>query len=273
MGNTYPGSIGTLTYGYDSAGRLQTITDWASRISTFAYDDAGRIASLARPGGLLTELGYDDADRPTSAVTTRNGNPVLSLAYGYDAAGNLTSFTDDTGTSAFGYDELDRLISAAYPGGQSYAYAYDPVGNITSLTTPAGTQAFSYDPADRLTTVGYSYDDNGALTADPTRTYTYDALGRLTQVGVGGATTAYTLDGDGNRWAETTGGLTTSFDLDLRGYPTILADGTRTYLPGAPAAGYEQAGTWYSGLTDLHGSLLGTVSQSGSVSAFTRYDP
>ena len=89
-------------------------------------------------------------------------------------------------------------------------------------------------PADRITTSGYTYDANGALTADPTRTYAYDGFGRLASATVGATTTSYTLDGAGRRLAEMTGASTRSFDLDLRdGLASILADGTRRYLPGS----------------------------------------
>jgi RHS repeat-associated protein len=121
-----------------------------------------------------------------------------------------------------------------------------------------------------------TYDDNGNMLNDGTygnRSFTYDALGRLTGV-TGNGVTTFALDGAGNRWAETVSGATTNFDLDLSSAaPAILADGTHKYLPGAPAAGYEQAGTWYSGLTDAHGSLLGTVSQAGTLSTLAHYDP
>jgi RHS repeat-associated protein len=226
-------------------------------------DDARR-----RPGGLSTAIAYHDVDRPTSVTNTRAGSTVLAMGYLYDANGNVTSLTDDTGTAAFEYDDLDRLTSAAYPGGQTYTYGYDAVGNILSTTTPTGSQTFAYDLADRLTNPGYAYDDNGALTADPTRTYAYDALGRLTSATTGGITTSHGLDGAGNRWSETTGGTTTSFDLDLsQPYPTVLSDGTRKYLPGAPGAGYDQSGTWWSGLTDLVGTPIEYISQTGTKSS------
>ena len=87
-------------------------------------------------------------------------------------------------------------------------------------------------------------------------------------------TTTYTLDGAGRRLAETTGASTTSFDLDLsRANPTILADGTRRYLPGDPSAGYEQAGTWYSALADQAGSPHSLVSEAGVQGTITRWDP
>lgn len=102
------------------------------------------------------------------------------------------------------------------------------------------------------------------MTADPNRSYAYDGFGRLASTTVGATTTTHTLDGAGRRLAETTGLSTTSFDLDLRApLATILGDGTRRYLPGDPSAGYEQAGTWYSALTDDLGSPHSHVSDAG----------
>jgi RHS repeat-associated protein len=271
---TYPASGGTVEYAYDAAGRLDTITDWADRVTSYDYDDASRPTSITRPGDLVTTIGYDELDRPIDVDHVRSGTPILSQGYTYDANGNLATYTDDAGTATFGYDDLDRLTSAAFPGSQAYSYAYDAVGNLTSITTPSGNRTLAYDLADRITTSGYTYDDAGALTADPARTYAYDGFGRLTGATLGATTTTYTLDGAGNRLAETTGGSTTSFDLDLRSStPTVLGDGTRKYLPGDPGAGYEQSGTWWSGLTDQVGSAHSYVSQAGIQSAVTRYDP
>ena len=270
----YPASGGTVSYAYDPAGRLETITDWAGRTTGYTYDDASRVTAISRPGGLATAITYDALDRPTAVSHTRGGSTLLSQAYGYDANGNLASYGDDAGTATFSYDDLDRLTGAAFPAGQTYAYAYDPVGNLLSATTPAGTTTRTYDLADRITDPGFSSDANGNLTADPTRTYGYDGFGRLTGSTAGSVTTTYTLDGAGRRLAETTGASTTSFDLDLsRANPTILADGTRRYLPGDPSAGYEQAGTWYSALADQAGSPHSLVSEAGVQGTITRWDP
>jgi RHS repeat-associated protein len=150
---------------------------------------------------------------------------------------------------------------------------YDAVGNLTQAVTPAGTTNRTYDLADRVTTSGYTYDDNGALTADPARGYGYDGFGRLTSIS-GTTAASYSLDGTGNRVAQTVAGVTTSFDLDVSAAnPTILADGTRRYLPGDPSAGYDLAGTWYSALADQAGSAHSTVSSAGTQSSITRYDP
>ena len=87
-------------------------------------------------------------------------------------------------------------------------------------------------------------------------------------------TAHYTLDGAGLRRAETINGLATSFDLDLAAAnPTILADGTRTYLPGDPAAGYEPAGTWWYGLTTAQGTPISAVSTAGAMTPPVHLDP
>jgi RHS repeat-associated protein len=151
---TYPASLGSVVYGYDTAGRLSTITDWASRVTTYHYDDASRVSSLDRPGSLSTAYTYDAVDRPLAAVTTRSGNTLLSQAWTYDPDGNIASLTDDTGAASFTYDNLDRLLTASYPGSQSYAYTYDTVGNMTQAVTPAGTASYTYDLADRITSSG-----------------------------------------------------------------------------------------------------------------------
>jgi RHS repeat-associated protein len=258
---------------YDADGRIDTITDWASRTTNLAYDNASRITTLTQPGGVVTSYGYDELDRLTSATTTHATDTLLDLGYGYDADGNLTSYTDDTGTASFTYDDLNRLIAATYPGSQSYGYTYDAVGNLTQAVTPSGTTNYTYDAANRISNAGFVYDDNGSLTSDGTRTFTYDALDRLTGVSTPATTETFALDGDGNRLSETVNGSTTPFDLDLRGTPTVLGDGSRLYLPGLPGLGYDESGTWQSTLTDVHGSVLGSVSTTGTLGTLVHYDP
>jgi YD repeat-containing protein len=118
---TYPASGGTVEYAYDAAGRLDTITDWADRVTSYDYDDASRPTSITRPGDLVTTIGYDELDRPIDVDHVRSGTPILSQGYTYDANGNLATYTDDAGTATFGYDDLDRLTSAAFPGSQAYS--------------------------------------------------------------------------------------------------------------------------------------------------------
>lgn len=270
---SYPGTLGDVSLGYDAKGRLATVTDWVDRETSFGYDVLDRIVSISRPGNSSSAFGYDALGRITSVEHAYGGSPMVNLGYSYDEVGNVVERTDDQGTSAFTYDDLDRLIGADYPGADDYSYSYDAVGNLTGAVTPDGTFAHSYDAADRFADSGYSYDANGSLLADGTRTYTYDDLARLTGVSTGATSVTYELDGDGNRWSETADGVTTQFDLDLRGLPTLLVAGDKAFLPGMPNLGYSTANSWINSFTDAQGSVLATIDGAGTMSALARFDP
>jgi RHS repeat-associated protein len=281
---TYPGGAGTVEYDYDAAGRLETLTDWDERVTSYTYDAAGLLETETRPGDLVTTYTYDDLGRPATVTSTVDATEVLELGYAYDPNGNLASYTDDSGSATFTYDDLDRLTAADYPGADDFAYAYDTVGNVTSIDTPAESLTFSYDLADRITSEGPgpspaapAYDANGDLTSDGSyggRTYSYDPLRRLVGVSGAGHSAAYELDGAGNRWSQTVDSVTTAFDLDLSAVdPTILVDGTRVYLPADPGAGSEQSGSWTSTLVDHLGTSLLTVSEAGSVGSARAVGP
>jgi RHS repeat-associated protein len=78
------------------------------------------------------------------------------------------------------------LTQASSSNGAKYAYAYDPANNLTSIETPAsGTENAAYNNLNQLVTLGrsgYTYDANGNVLDDGTRTYTWDAENRLLSV-------------------------------------------------------------------------------------------
>jgi len=47
----------TVTYGYDAADRLMTVTDWMGGVTSFGYDAAGQLVSVVRPNGVDTSYG------------------------------------------------------------------------------------------------------------------------------------------------------------------------------------------------------------------------
>jgi len=60
-----------VTYGYDNANQLRTITQ-GSNVVTIAYDDAGRRTSVTLPNGVVTEYTYDAASRVTGLTYRKN---------------------------------------------------------------------------------------------------------------------------------------------------------------------------------------------------------
>ncbi|MCC7362281.1 MAG: hypothetical protein IT317_22560, partial [Anaerolineales bacterium] len=102
--------------------------------------------------------------------------------------GNVLSIQDwkagGPQTQAFGYDALDRLITATVSGGTgglypAQSYAYDPTGSLTSKTgvggyaypaasptsgCQAGTRATKPHALDTAGSVNFDYDCNGNVT-------------------------------------------------------------------------------------------------------------
>lgn len=142
--------------------------------------------------------------------------------------------TDPTGTTAYGYDLLDRLVEVIRPGDVTLGYGYDALSNRTVITYPTGvTVSYEYDVASRMITVTdwlarsteYDYDAAGRLVAQAnpnrtTTTYEYDNAGNTLSIThtspVDGvfAFFRYTLDNVGNRLAMEDVGGTTSYAYD-----------------------------------------------------------
>ncbi|MGE3622548.1 MAG: RHS repeat-associated core domain-containing protein [Bdellovibrionales bacterium] len=136
----------------------------------------------------------------------------------WDNADRITGLTE-TGQTArsFGYDELDRLTSFKIGTANTTAYTYDANGNRTKLTTPTATTNYAIAAAsNRLTgltggaTQTLGYDTAGNLTTDGTRTYTYDARGRMISAKVGSVTTNYAVNALGQRIGKYGGSVTSS---------------------------------------------------------------
>ncbi|MBI5649759.1 MAG: hypothetical protein HZC40_04815 [Chloroflexi bacterium] len=92
---------------------------------------------------------------------------------------------------------------------------------------------YAYDNANRLTNVNgqqYTWDANGNLLNDGTRTFTYDQANRLTVVSQQSSVNSFAYNGVGDRVLQTVNGATTRYALDLNaGLTQVLADGSNTY--------------------------------------------
>jgi len=99
---------------------------------------------------------------------------VASSTNTYDADGNLLSETDNTGTTTFTYDALNRIRTKTLPGGTIINTDYDKTGNLTSLNDGGGIITYGYDAANRMTTLT---NPDGKQT-----TYTYDGADRKIKI-------------------------------------------------------------------------------------------
>lgn len=173
------------------------------------------------------ESSYDALNRLTSKTYPDSSQ----VDYVYDLVGKIQQVTDPTGTYAFAYDNMGRLIgtttSYSFLSGRNFttSYTFDATSNRTGFTDPeGGSTAYVYDTLNRLQTLtppsafttgsfGFSYDALSRRTQlsrpnSVTTSYAYDNLSRLQSVlhQLSGSTidgASYTLDNAGNRTAKT----------------------------------------------------------------------
>ncbi len=190
-----------VTFGYDPAQRLTSITDGAGNRVSYTLNAAGErvadttvdstgavVRSLSRIYDTLgrlhaqrdaldraTVFGYDDEDNLTLTTDALSRKTAST----YDALGRLkTSVQDSEGIAAstgFEYDTLDRLTQVTDPNGLPTVYGYNGFGDLLTQESPdTGTSTSTYDEAGQLKT---RTDARGVVA-----TYGYDLLGRLVSV-------------------------------------------------------------------------------------------
>ncbi len=215
-----------MSFGYDELRRVQTVEDAESRSTTTNYNERGRIGTVFdavnnaaltitySENGLIASI--TDANN-NETVYTRDGFDRLHRItypdstyeeFGYDDNGNTLSFLNRNGDStAFEYDELNRLREKSPDNQPVVSFEYDLASRILTISTPtvgghpeSGTYQYGYDTAGRITTqempdskiVGYELDENGNVTKI---TYPdgyfiereYDELNRLVNIKLNGS--------------------------------------------------------------------------------------
>ena len=222
-----------------------------------------------------------------------DGNPVVQYVYTLGAAGERLSVAELDCTVAYTYDELYRLTSETITEGEKvteYTYAYDSVGNRI-LKTKNGTETeYTYNELNQLVADSdntYEYDLNGNLVRvigeAQAALYTYDSENHLiratVQSGNNVSVEEYEYDYAGNRTAKKSEGEYTKYLLDINGSLTyVLAEmdynGTEKcfYTLGADLISQERNGRTYTYLYDGHGSVVGLMSEDGSVTDTYTYD-
>ncbi|MCL4832528.1 MAG: hypothetical protein KJZ86_08810, partial [Caldilineaceae bacterium] len=212
----------------------------------------GRLSAVrvASNSNLPQVQGFDyDRIGQLTGLTSR-GYTTYTLAYTYDAGGQLLSRGPTAGQGLFQqyrYDAVGRMtgISISSTLGLLLAeeYTYNAIGNLTAVTSAQGGNAgYTYDASNRLTnatgpgfSAGYGYDAAGNRTAAGGVTFAYDTGGRLIS---GSDGRSYTYDAAGNLHTRTRSGATDTFTWDGQGRLTRIS-----YANGSFSAyGYDDAG-------------------------------
>ncbi len=232
-----------VSYGYDTAGRLQSL-DASYPLPTtpdFTYsyqaNSYGLVSTVTSPVHTITNTWDNDRnvllDKKNDSIASTT-DPVSQFTYTVNDIGQRTT-VDTTGT-AYGVDERDRVWSYDKLGQVTAevdannndfdgAYTYDAIGNRISASnydpvveTPAST-TYTANPLNQYSTINLAsnpvYDFDGNLKDDAginngtngARTYIWDAENRLIEVKEGTTTIAtYAYDYLGRRVRKTVPG-------------------------------------------------------------------
>ncbi len=212
---------------YNSRGQLVEMQDWTGTTS-FTRDTPGRLTKAKDPQG-------------------------REISYEYDAMGRRTGIVYPDGSrAAFAFDKNDRLKKITDAAMQSISYTYDGAGNLAKAVQPGNTVSYTYDKNNRPVTVErlfgvdtraseqITYDALGRIKTHTgtssipeyafTRSYAYDAIGRLASYSDGENTEDYLYDALGNRTEKQTDGKTAAaYQYNAMNQLTAMTQGEETY--------------------------------------------
>jgi RHS repeat-associated protein len=310
QGTSYPGAVHPSPFELVSIsyeGALRASAKNGNKTGTrYAYDAAGRLIDLRHVHGAKSLLHIQQLFDASGSMRTHNDiepSGTVGEAYGYDALVQLaqaqpTALQPVFNPVAFApgaspapdpipnrQASIDAAINAATPTSAGTVWRYDLVGNrVTEDAARTPSIAYTVNDLDQYTSVGSSarsYDANGNLVADATRTYHYDSLNRLVRVvdaTSGEDVVRFFHDADGRRVADVQGGAASHFVHDGDSFVGEYRNGALfaevVRQPGLDAPLHlaaEGKDHWYH--LDLLGSVRMLTDGAGVVSGKFRYTP
>lgn len=177
------------SYQFDAAGRITGITQslWALQDAIPATPSTPTSAASLFATPITWTVGYDARDRLTSF-----GRPAASTSYSFDANSNRLTAIDTTTSDTDLDGDFDQ---SDYQKTSTQALSVAPDSNrllgFTQTQTTSRTGAKGQPiTATTSTQVSYTLDENGNLTSDGLRSFSYDAANRLRQVQIGNSVEA-----------------------------------------------------------------------------------
>ncbi|WP_271222195.1 RHS repeat-associated core domain-containing protein [Streptosporangium carneum] len=285
----------TVTYAYDTHGRVETVTDPENGVTHAAWDVTGAQVSATDPMGTVTTFGYTErGELATTTLKSWTGSPVnpqpaqdkVLESIAYDFAGRLASKVDAMGRkTSYNYftdNRLSQVIAddVRLNGSTTptdvvlQANTYDAAGNLTEQVTGGGksTVVRVYDAAGRTTSSTLDPADLNRKTA-----YVYDARGNVMRTTFTGAGTTRTeiTDYQHNTLGQVTRQEVENGTVDLVATSTYDDRGllTATTDPRGNASGATAADFTTTMRYDIAGQLVevkapqATIEKNGTAAA------
>jgi RHS repeat-associated protein len=292
--NSNGDTFSKFNYTYNQSGNIETWTQQQDANPAKAYD-----------------LEYDRVDQLRTAVwrTTETTPTILKrLAYNYDSAGNRTVQQVDNAPVLGAYDITNRLTSQT-PGGtmrfagtlseaatvmiqaasasvdSDYEFAGD--AEVNSGTNQVVVKAMDYSGNERTNTYEvnvsgsaktFTFDANGNVTGDGSRTFEWDAENRLLAINSGIRRIEFAYDGRGRRvrTIEKENSITVADKRYVWSQMHRVEErdsGGSNVLQRYFRTGVQDGGSAYFYLRDHLGSVRELVDQSETVRARYDYEP
>ena len=256
-------------YGYDSAGRLGTVSGGGNVSSpdlfTYGYTpNSDLLGSVTGPIHTVTNTWEENRTVLDLKANKVGSTVVSSYDYGVNAIGQRSgvvasgSAFGTAKTTGWSYDALGQVTSAdSTDNVADRAYQYDAIGNrkksADSLSLP-GSDNYTANVLNQYASVAAitpEYDDDGNATAYPlpaaptvNSALAWDAENRMTSTTVGGIVVSYSYDAQSRRIAQvsTTGKITLYLYDGSQQIGEYLSEGAefnvaRTYLWGSDLSG------------------------------------
>ncbi|WP_441006932.1 RHS repeat-associated core domain-containing protein [Leptospira santarosai] len=147
--STQDPNSGTISFAYDTVGRIASQTDARGRTIQFTYDTLGRALTQTTNGSETpVQFTYDEPSVPFSRgrLTSVTDGSGITKSF-YNQRGEIiqkTKYVDDiTAIFKWDYDSLGRPITETLPDGTKLHNFYSPNGTLSSITmdTADGTSS------------------------------------------------------------------------------------------------------------------------------------
>jgi len=283
------------TYAFDELNRINEIRDGTNALlHSFTWIGPGtRLNKQTNLNGTATTIGFAgyDVQRRLSQIAHANGGSTIAqFNYTYDQIGNELKEIKThlpSNSQRLTYDAGNRLTKFEVGNNTSGTWSevqrfnLDGVGNWrkhkisgTTYTNPVNTVS-NYDSGfDSSTT---SYDGRSNLRQIGSKSYTYDARGRLVAANIGGGPRQdYVYDAQGRRLAAEGWNSVYEGDREIQQTNINSPSQTRTYTYGVgldDVLSYETTGTRYFTHKNRNGSTIALTTAAGVVAERYDYTP